>query len=134
MMSGSRHGHGNIHCSSISLKISSREFVFPEKFNEIVHEMVKEIADECIRRGAKAIGHIKLYLKTESGYVRADTVGIKYGVNVESNIKKPEREALLMINSIVIGLNEEELSEVTIDTVRKVLQSNKFFHIIGDGE
>ncbi|MCS7102967.1 MAG: hypothetical protein NZ992_03695 [Candidatus Korarchaeum sp.] len=98
-----------------------------------MHEIVRRIAEECIRRGARSIGHIKTYLRTESGYVRADTIGVKYGVNVENNIKKPEREASLTINSIVIGLNEREVTGITLNITKEVLKSTGF-SILGTDE
>jgi len=92
----------------------------------ITGDLVREIAEACIRSGAKAIGHVKLYLKTHSGYIQADTVGIKYGVRVEGNITRPESTANLVVNSIIIGLGKTEVASATLNSIGEVMERYGF--------
>jgi hypothetical protein len=122
------HEHETINIGGYgaAFRISSIKTVDPETFKSTVEQLVKEIAEACMRRGAKAIGHIKLYLKTQSGYLQADTVGMKYGVHIKSGIARPERIADLVVNSIIIGLGKKEVASATLNSVREVMKRHGF--------
>jgi len=116
----------NIGGYGAAFKISSTRAVDPATLQSISRDLVKEIAEGCMRRGAKAIGHVKLYLKAQSGYIQADTVGMKYGIHVDGNIAKPERVANLVVNSIIIGLGKTEVASATLNSIREVMERHGF--------
>jgi phosphoribosylaminoimidazole (AIR) synthetase len=116
----------NIGGYGAAFKISSIRAVDPATFRSATGQIVKEIAEACMRKGAKAIGHVKLYLKAQSGYLQADTVGMKYGVHIEGDIARPERVADLVVNSIIIGLGKTEVASATLNSIREVMERHGF--------
>jgi hypothetical protein len=116
----------NIGGYGAAFRITSPRAVDPTALRSVTGEIVKEIAEACMRKGAKAIGHVKLYLKAQSGYIRADTVGMKYGVHVDGNIARPERVANLVVNSIIIGLGKTEVASVTLKSIGEVMERHGF--------
>lgn len=97
----------------IAFELKAKSPVEPKVMEEMVTAVMKETADECMRLGALMIGHIKCILHTETGYVKSDTIGTKYGVNTHSELTRPEREGILVINTIVVGLDKNKIVEVT---------------------
>jgi len=116
----------NIGGYGAAFRISSPKAVDPAVLREIAEELVREITEACMRRGAKGVGHVKLYLKTAAGYLRADTVGIKYGIRVDGNIAKPEKEADLVVNSIIIGLEKTEVATAAVNAIEEVMTKHGF--------
>lgn len=116
----------NIGGYGAAFKISSIRAVDPATLRSVTGQIIQEIAEVCILKGAKAIGHVKLYLKTQSGYLQADTVGMKYGVHIEGDMAKPERRADLVVNSIIIGLGKNEVASATLNSIRKVMERHGF--------
>jgi len=114
----------------IAFKLSSSKALTPEETTEMAREAMKELAEEAIRRGAIMIGHIKCILKASGGYVKADTIGAKYGVYVEAKLTEPVREAILVVNSIVVGLSKDENIELTRTLTKKVAEGYGFNVII----
>lgn len=80
-----------------------------------------QIANNCVKNGAKYIGHIKSYLETKEGSLKADTIGAKYGVNVKSTISKPIKHAELVVNSVVQGIDKSQVKKATIDAIVQLL-------------
>jgi hypothetical protein len=113
-------GHG------LELMISSSRDVPPDEVTETVIEIMKSISKEVMYEGAVAIGHIKSYLKAKSGFVKSDTVGIKYGVNVYSELTEPVRTASLVLNIIVVGLDLKKIKKIALDNTIKVLAKHGF--------
>ena len=116
----------NIGGYGAAFKISSIRVVEAATFRSTAGQIVKEIAEACMRKGAKAIGHVKLYLKAQSGYLQVDTVGMKYGVHIKGDIAKPERVADLVVNSIIIGLGKTEVASATLNSIRDVIERYGF--------
>ena len=114
----------------IAFKLSSSKALTPEEATEMAREAMKELAEEAVRRGAVMIGHIKCILKASGGYVKADTIGAKYGVYVEYKLTEPVREAILVVNSIVVGLSKDENIELTRSLTKKVAEGYGFNVII----
>jgi predicted metal-dependent phosphotriesterase family hydrolase len=110
----------------IAFKLSSSKAIAPAEATEMAREAMKELAEEAVRRGAIMIGHIKCILKASGGYVKADTIGAKYGVYVESKLTEPVREGVLVVNSIVVGLSKDENVELTRSLTKKVAERYGF--------
>jgi hypothetical protein len=111
----------HVQCGTVVAKISSNTPISPGRIVEIAREIVKNVARKCTEEGAKAISHVKLYLKSMSGYLRVDTVGLEYGVDVEGNLSNSEREITLVMNSVIIGLEEDKMAKAMMDGIKEVL-------------
>ncbi len=116
----------------IAFKLKAKEPMEPKLIEEMVTTVMKEIASECMRLGAAMIGHIKCILHTKSGYIKSDTIGVKYGVTTNSELTKPESEGILVINSIIVGLDKIKIIEVTKNVTRDVTQRFGFEATIMD--
>ncbi|MEM2743081.1 MAG: hypothetical protein QXF54_03670, partial [Candidatus Methanomethylicaceae archaeon] len=73
------HENENLNISGYGLEIQleSKGFI---NFESLAFEIIKVIANKIIKEGAKEIGHIKLYIKGKNGFIKADTIGLKYGI------------------------------------------------------
>jgi hypothetical protein len=110
----------------IAFKLTSPQPVSAEAATEMAQVAMKELAEESVRRGAIMIGHIKCILKSSSGYVKADTIGVKYGVFVDAKLTEPVREGVLVVNSIIVGLDKNTNIELTRSRVRNVAERYGF--------
>lgn len=88
----------------------------------LLKRLVTEIAERCLEAGARAIGHIKCHLRTGHGFAKADIVRIKDGAYCESSLDSSVTEGSLVINSILLGLPEDELERITMQTMRRLLK------------
>lgn len=121
------HGYG------ARLEVHSAKAVPPDAVEGLLRRMVAEIARRCLEGGARAIGHIKCYLKTEQGFAKADIVRMRDGAYSESRLDSPVTDGSLVINSILLGLPEDELERITMQTIRSLL-SEKGFSLVSDQE
>ena len=76
-----REGSIDINRYGIQLKLYAKKRREPSDVKEVVRVVTQEISDTCISMGA--MGHIKSCLKADSGFIKADTIGSKYGVHIE---------------------------------------------------
>jgi hypothetical protein len=111
------------------LKIQFNRLITPSEFYSIVHEIIENIAKELINNKAK-IGHIKLYVKTSSGYLSADTIDLKYGININSSISNSENSFIFIINIIAIKIDKNNIAKITNETLDKISQKYNFSKIL----
>jgi hypothetical protein len=97
----------------IAFKLVAAQPLDTIKLEDMARDLMKEIADECVKQGATMIGHIKCILHTTGGWVKADTIGAKYGVYVKSELANPQSEGTLVINSIIVGLDKNKIIDIT---------------------
>jgi len=109
------HGYGGI------IEIFSEKLLDPATVEELLKRIVTEVGGRCMEAGARAIGHIKCYLKTDRGYAKADIVRLRQGAFAEVRLDGPIRGGTLVINSIVLGLPDGEVERTTKDAIGKVL-------------
>lgn len=118
----------------IAFRLASVTPVKQEVAAEMAQIAMKELAEESVRRGATMIGHIKCILKTSGGYVMADTIGAKYGVFVNAKLTAPVQEGILVVNSIVVGLDKNTNIELTRNIVKGVAERYGFNVTIMEGK
>jgi hypothetical protein len=94
----------------------------PAEVELLLKRVVIEIAERCLKAGARAIGHIKCHLKTGHGFAKADIVRMRDGAYCESSLDSSVTEGSLVINSILLGLPEDELERITMQTMRSLLK------------
>jgi hypothetical protein len=97
----------------IAFKLVAAQPLDPSKLEDMTRDLMKEIADECVKQGATMIGHVKCIMHTAGGWVKADTIGAKYGVYVKSELANPQSEGTLVINSIIVGLDKNKIIDIT---------------------
>ncbi len=139
------HGHDelphaaedlNINGYGVALRLihGSAAGVSAASIKEMAGELVAEIAEECLRSGARAVGHIKSYLRADGGYIKADIVSVKRGAQVSGEITGPVRDARLAINSILVGLEGDEIARATLEVAGKILGARGFSVTVEKGE
>jgi hypothetical protein len=90
----------------------SRPFSLDE-IKVLAADLIKSIEGTLMRSGAKGIGHIKIHIRGRSGYLRADTIGSKYGIYMDGTISEPEGSLQMTINTIALGSSKEDVHRVT---------------------
>jgi hypothetical protein len=82
------------------------------------------IAQKCMARGARCIGHIKSHVMSDAGSVKADTIGTSHGAYSAGNIMHPVRQIYMAVNSIVQGIRETEVRAATLEGIHEVAEGN----------
>jgi len=120
------HHHGNLDIQGcgISAMLMARAPLQPDAAKELLGRLVAEIASKGMSRGALAVGHVKAILKAGSEFVYADTIGVKYGTSTAGEIRSPITHAELNVNSIIMGLPEAVIEELTIRAIRDLFESH----------
>ena len=120
------HHHGNLDIQGcgISAMLMARAPLQPDAAKELLGRLVAEIASKGMSRGALAVGHVKAILKAGSEFLHADTIGVKYGTSTAGEIRSPITRAELTVNSIIVGLPEAVIEEVTIKAIRDLFESH----------
>jgi hypothetical protein len=85
---------------------------FVKKLGESI---MLSIAAKCNELGARAIGHIKSYMETQAGMVRADTIGVSHGVYSAGNLAYPVKQISMGINCVIPGIFEEALKAAALE-------------------
>jgi hypothetical protein len=84
--------------------------------------MMMAIAEKCMAMGARAIGHIKSHIRTESGTIKADTIGVQHGTYSTGSFEHPVKDIYLAVNSIVAGIKEGEVRDATLAGIHEVAE------------
>ncbi|MEM3383165.1 MAG: hypothetical protein QXL52_03085 [Nitrososphaerales archaeon] len=111
---------------AVAFRLTRSEPINIDAIKEMGNKLMLRIASYCIEKGAKFIGHIKSYMKTKHGYLKADTIGLEKGVYVESSITEPITQAYLVINSIVQGIDKSQVKMATLEASNEVLLNYGF--------
>jgi hypothetical protein len=113
------HGYGT------KIEIYSAKPLAPPVVEELLKRIVTDIGERCLQAGAQAIGHIKCYLKTEQGYAKADIVRMKDGAYADSRLKSSITGGSLVINSILLGMHEDELERITMGSIMSLFKEHE---------
>lgn len=107
---------------AVAFKLFHSDPIRSEELKEMSRDLMIQIADNCVKKGAKYIGHIKSYLETKEGSIKADTIGVKYGAEVEGKISRPVRCVDLTVNSIVQGIDKGQVRDATLEAAHKIIK------------
>ena len=121
-----RDGAIKVEGFGVSLRIQAGKVISAQELELALKELVTSIAEGCLEKGAKTIGHIKSHLKASSGYIKADIVHLSQGAFAQCTLRNGEKEGELVINSIVLGLSRNEIERITLRTAEKVLRAHGF--------
>jgi hypothetical protein len=116
-----REGGMDAHGYGAMLEFVTIKPLSPAAVEELLKRLVTVIGERCLRAGARAIGHIKCYLETGQGYAKADIVRMKEGAFAETALGAPVTGGSLVINSILLGLHEDELERITMSSALSLL-------------
>lgn len=108
----------------VAVKLTRDEPLGEAAIREVAEAMMLSIAEKCMERGARCIGHIKCHLMTEAGSLKADTIGVKQGAYSTGRIERPVGELYLAVNSIVQGIKESEVRAATLDGIHEVAEGS----------
>jgi len=102
----------------------------PDEIKSLAADLIKSIEDTLMRRGAKGVGRIKLHIKGNSGYLRADTIGSKYGIYIDGTMSEPEGSLQMTINTIALGSSKEDVYRATMESLEGV--ARRYNIMVGD--
>ncbi len=129
-----REGGMDAHGYGALMELSSERSLPPNTIEEFLRKAVTEVGKRCLREGARAIGHIKCYLKAEGGYAKADIVRMKQGAYSETTFKGPISRGTLVINSILLGIPKADIERITMGAIEELLKEYGISSVIKPDE
>lgn len=116
---------------SALIEISLERALGQVSSEQMMASLIKSLISGYISKGNEGVLRIKAFLKCPSGYVRADSIGLRGKIFIDSTIRGSVKEAKLAINVVGQGLSGEELKIVAMKAVEKTLSPlNGAFSII----
>ena len=120
MESGMNTEHGcytehGVSGYGVAAKLSRKHAMDTDFIKNLAEEMMMLIAQNCMDRGARCIGHIKSHIKTEAGTIKADTIGTGHGSYSTGRLDHAVDQFYIAINSIVQGIKEDVVKKATLD-------------------
>lgn len=110
----------------VAVKLTHQEPLGDEAVRKMAEEMMLAIAQKCMDRGAKTIGHIKSHIRTEAGTLKADTIGLAHGAYSAGSLEYPVKDFYLAVNSIISGIAENEVRGATLGGIHEVAEARGF--------
>ncbi|MGO8878416.1 MAG: hypothetical protein ACLQMS_02750 [Desulfomonilaceae bacterium] len=107
----------------VAIKLRREHAMDEAMVKSIAEEMMLNIARKCMDRGARCIGHIKSHLRTDSGTIKSDTIGVPHGAFSTGHLEGKVQDLYMAVNSIVQGMHQDEVKEATLDGIREVAES-----------
>lgn len=104
----------------VAVKLARPEPMDDSLLKAMAEEMMLSIAQKCIDRGARCIGHIKSHVMSEAGTFKADTIGVGHGAHSAGRIEHPVTELYMAVNSIVQGIQEVKVKAATLEGIHEV--------------
>jgi hypothetical protein len=104
----------------VAVKLSRKESMNTSFVKTMAEEMMLSVADKCVELGARCIGHIKSHVKTASGTVKADTIGVAHGAHSSGHLEDTVRDLYMAVNSIVQGIPEDAVKAATLEGIHEV--------------
>jgi hypothetical protein len=104
----------------VSLKLSRTALMSQTAVRDMAEAMMLSIADRCMELGASAIGHIKSFIRTEAGDIKADTIGIAHGAYSAGQISHAVKVLNVAVNTVVMGIPESAVKAATLEGIHQV--------------
>jgi hypothetical protein len=106
----------------VAVKLSRPEPMEDAYIKTMAEEMMLSIAQKCMDRGARCIGHIKSHIRTEAGTMKADTIGVSHGAYSKGSLEYPVKDLYMAVNSIIQGIKEEVVKAATLEGIHEVAE------------
>jgi hypothetical protein len=110
----------------VAVKLTHAEPLGGEAIRQMAEEMMLAIAQKCMDRGARTIGHIKSHIRTEAGTLKADTIGLSHGAYSAGSLEYPVKDIYLAVNSIISGIVENEVRGATLEGIHESAEARGF--------
>lgn len=131
--SGHNHGTGSavdrgcytehgVSGYGVAAKLNRSELMNEAFVKALAEKMMLSIARKCLDLGAKCIGHIKSHLKSASGIIKADTIGVEHGAYSTGRMSEPVNDLYVAVNTIVQGIPEVAVKAATLEGMYEVAQ------------
>ncbi len=104
----------------VAAKLSRKESMNEAFIKTMAENMMLAIADKCMDLGARCIGHIKCHLRTASGTIKADTIGVTHGAYSTGKLTGPVKDIYMAINSIIQGIPEAAVKAATLEGMHEI--------------
>lgn len=101
--------------AALKLSFKANENTSEAKLKVIISEILNEIADASLNSGSGLIGHVKAYVKTSAGSLKASLLDVKHGVDFTGNVKGFIKEGEITIYVVVKDL-EDKLVEGILES------------------
>lgn len=98
----------------VAARLVRDEPISEASLKRMAEDMMLTIVDKCMAAGARTIGHIKSFIRTEAGDIRADSIGTVHGAHSSGTLSHPVKDIYLTVNSIVQGIPEATVRDVTL--------------------
>ena len=110
----------------VAVKLTRSEAMNDQAIKKMAEAMMLAIAQKCMDRGARTIGHIKSHIRTEAGTLKADTIGLPHGAYSSGSLEYPVKDLYLAVNSIISGIVENEVKGATLEGIHEVAEGQGF--------
>lgn len=110
----------------VAVKLSRSATADEIELKTMAEDMMMAIAQKCMNRGARCIGHIKSHVRTENGTLKADTIGTSHGAYSTGTLSGPVHHAFMAVNSIVQGVHQDIVREATLEGIHEVAEARRF--------
>lgn len=107
----------------VAVKLQHQEPMNDVLVKAMAEEMMLSIARKCTGRGARCIGHIKSYVWSDAGTIKADTIGVAHGAFSTGCFEHPVNDLYMVVNSIVQGIPEDEVKAATLEGIHEVAEA-----------
>lgn len=93
-----------------------------EQAGNFMISLLGGITNDCLSAGADIVGHIKAFMKAESGTLMGSLVDPQVGVNVTNDLNRGSfTRAELSVHIIVHGIWDPEVKEISEKTIERVM-------------
>lgn len=106
----------------VAAKLNRSEAMNEAYVKALAEKMMLSIARKCLDLGAKCIGHIKSHLKSASGIIKADTIGVEHGAYSTGQMSHPVNDLFITVNTIVQGIPEDAVKAATLEGMHDVAE------------
>ena len=110
----------------VAVKLSRPAFTDTDTVRAMAEETMLSIAHKCMELGARSIGHIKSFIRTDYGTIRADTIGIRHGAHSMGEMSRPVKVLYMAVNAVVPGIPEAAVKAATLEGIYQVSDSYGF--------
>ena len=115
------YSEANFGSFGVFVELSFKVELDPPSSKKLMESFVRSMASKYTNRADFGILRIKTFLKSLTGHIKADLIGVKKEVFTESVMKNGMREAELAVNIVGQGLSEEEAKIIVIEALKETL-------------
>ncbi|MGQ9469237.1 MAG: GTP-binding protein [Nitrososphaerales archaeon] len=110
--------------AALKILFKTNEDVSGTKIKVIISDMLNGIANASLKSGSGLIGHIKAYLKTPAGSLKASILEVKHEVDFSGDLRGSVREGEMRIYAAVKDLEDELVRSISENGTKKILSRN----------